>query len=256
VSRYSRAFYALVPSWLSSGDGEKVLFALGELKDAFVERVRQSLEARFPSRAGESALALIGADRGLFRGRTETAAHYAARLIAWRYPRGHRVRGNALALLEQVWNYFGGMRVRTIDVRGNVYELAEADVESETVTHGAAWNWDGAPVAPRWGRFWLLLFPSSVHEITPWPKFGDGGWGGTCAENEAAGRTVGQQGITPDDAFAIRTRLLRGRPWYPLGTKPQWVVVTFDGDAEPAPDGNWQSYKGRDSTHRYWRMRK
>src|SRR6187455_2560539 len=104
---FRQLFRWLVPSWLAGEgattedepaehhDGEKVLLSLAVIKDAWLESLRQGLNARFPSRGPETALALIGRDHGIVRGRDETAAHYAERLIAWRYPRGHRVRGSA-----------------------------------------------------------------------------------------------------------------------------------------------------------------
>src|SRR6187549_1469002 len=99
----------LVPSWLSAGDGGLVLDTLTDQIDDSVEKMRESLVARFPTYAQDDALTLIGQDRLIPRGRAETSEHYAQRLIAWRYPRGHRVRGSAFALLNQVSEYFGGI---------------------------------------------------------------------------------------------------------------------------------------------------
>ena len=80
-------------------DGEKVLHSLALLKDAFDQIAHDRLTWRFPSYSGESGLALLGADRGILRGRSETKDHYVQRLLSWRWPRGHRVRGNGFALI-------------------------------------------------------------------------------------------------------------------------------------------------------------
>ena len=118
----------MVPAWLYSGDGGLVLQSLAQLQDDYAARARAALEMRFPSRAADDALAELGRDRAIPRGRTETSAHYAARLIAWRYPRGHRTRGSAFALLEQVSEYFGGILAKTRDVAGNVFTRTAAGV--------------------------------------------------------------------------------------------------------------------------------
>lgn len=251
MANFTSIYKYLVPSWLSEGDGGLVLESLAGIKDAFTERMLLGLEARFPSRAGESALALLGSDRGILRGRTETQAHYAARLLSWRYPRGHRTRGSAFALLEQVSEYFGGIRAWTIDYSGNREERA-AD-GTETFEQSYAWNWDALTTVY---RFWIVLDPVQNPEIEPWPTFGLGGWasGATCAEIEAAGTiTVGHQGITHDDALAIK-KLMRGsRQWKPAGTAQQWAVVCF-GATAPVPDGAWGSYQGRDAAFCYWNL--
>lgn len=140
MARWRHSFYKLVPAWLSSGDGEKVLYTLGRLTDGFIERARQSLTARFPTYSGPTGLAMLGDERGIQRGREEDNAGYARRLRGWRGIRGHKVRGNPYAMLYQIWNYFGGMTVREVDAAGNVFTTARDGTES--VTHGGTWNWD------------------------------------------------------------------------------------------------------------------
>jgi hypothetical protein len=156
MSRWRTSFYKLVPSWLSTGDGEKVLFSLGLVADAFIERTRQSLTARFPRWTdtqgvthfgGRTALSMLGSERGIVQGRTEDTDGYTRRLREWRGPRGHLVRGNAYALLRQVWAYFGAMRADTIDANGNRFAVSSAAVES--AARGVFWDWDApAPAVP------------------------------------------------------------------------------------------------------------
>jgi hypothetical protein len=144
MARWRHSFYKLVPSWLSTGDGEKVLHTLGRLTDGYLERVRQSLTARFPSYAGPTGLRLLGAERGIVQGRSEDNAGYARRLQGWRGPRGHLTRGSAYAMLRQIWHYFGGIKVQELDPGGNVYTVLRDGTES--ATHGGSWDWD----APFW----------------------------------------------------------------------------------------------------------
>lgn len=245
----------LTPYWLHVGDGGKILFALDLVKDAMVTKLRAGVEARFPSRAPETALALIGPERGLLRGRDESSTGYRARLRAFRYPRGHRVRGSAFALLDQIAVYWGGMRCWTIDVKGNRHTRGADD--AETYAYGVAWDWDGQGFDLGRARFWAVLEPETTHpEIIPWPSFAAGTWGGgTFADAVAAGYTIGQQGVTAGDGRAMRGLLVSRRPWKPAGSRAEWKILSFDG-TEPAPDGAWQRFQGRDPAFRYAFLRK
>lgn len=238
MKRFQNIFSFLVPSWLSEGEGGLVLASLGLIKDAFLERAEQGLDARFPTRTGPSALALIGDDRGIVRGRSETIEQYARRLIAWRYPRGHRTRGSAFALLSQVVAYWGDAITfaNTIDKSSNLHvTLADG---TESYFYGAiTWNWDGTPISPNWARFWLGITVSATSGIGAWPDFDDPElWGGALNADVC----VGIRGITPDDARAMR-RLFTGRAWKPAGTRAEWLIVNLDGSA-PASDGTWGTW--------------
>lgn len=227
---FERAFKYLIPSWLSEGEGGKVWTTITRTVDENVARGRAALEARFPARAEDDALAMIGDDRGIFRGRTETREHYAQRLIEWRYPRGHVVRGSAFALLSQINAYFGGIVCWTIDASGNLYSIA-IDGGSETTVHGFTWAWDTGPSAPK-GRFWINLTP-------------------------AVGFTW-----TLSDVIAIRRLFTGPVPWNPAGTQPEWVIVSTNG-TDPTPADTWvrwsQNVAGtqtavRSAAFRFWSM--
>jgi hypothetical protein len=250
-------FKWMVPAWLAGegnssdtppeivNEGEILLYSLALLADAFAERSEQGLLARFPTRTiGSGANALSGVDRGIYRGRNESEEHYAQRLIRWRYPRGHRTRGSAFALLEQISEYWGGIHCYTIDVSGNRFDRA-AD-GTETYTPGQAWDWDGEGATPEWARFWVVANLSAI--ATEQLDFGDPDlWGGSLP---APGYAIGQQGVTEQDSLAMK-RLMRGRAWKPAGTRAEWLIVSLDG-TEPAPDGTWDSWAGRDPAFRYW----
>lgn len=246
----------LVPSWLNQDDGEKVLYSWMLLFDAWREMLRQSLLARFPSYTGESANALTGADRGIVRGRDETNAHYAARLLRWRWPQGHRVRGNAFSLLEQFSEYFGGVDGYVIDVKGNRRERTADGTIS--YSYGNAWDWDGQGALPRWGRFWAVLDLSAI--ASEQLDFGDPDlWGG---ELGTPGYSIGQQGVTAEDVNALR-RMMRGRAWKPAGVRAEWVIVSLDG-SDPTPNSAWLHWshlrndgvqeQTRSVDHRFWSL--
>jgi hypothetical protein len=222
------AFASLVPSWLSEGDGGKVLHALALLIDASVQIDRQRTELRFPRRTGPSANRLTGQDRGIQRGRSETSAHYAERLVRWRYPQGHRIRANAWALLEQISEYFGGLKASTTDRMGNRY-IRDID-GAESYTHGWTWEWDSASLAS-WARFWITLYGSPTGLISPQRDITD-----PLVWTDG---TLGLRGMTPQDASAIRNLFQRAPytvPWHPSGTTPEWVIVGFGGaEVQPKP---------------------
>lgn len=255
MPNFQSAFKALVPAWLSEGDGGLVLHSLAVMKDVFLASLRAGLEARFPTKSGDSALTLTGDARGIIRGRSETSAHYAARLKRWRFPRGHRVRGDAFALLEQISEYFGGIHCRTIDIAGNVHDRTAAGVE--TFSYANAWDWDGEPPSPNWGRFWVILYPNPEAPMAVQPNLGDPAlWGGALG---TAGTTIGQTGVTADDVNAVRWLMSR-RNWKPAGTLGEWIIVSLDG-TDPAPDGEWLHWSkmiddtqspARSSAFRYW----
>jgi hypothetical protein len=217
----------LVPSWITGGDGGKKTLVTTTMIDASVEHVRLGLEARFPTRAGDSALALIGQDRGIQRGRSETREHYAARLKRWRWPRGHRTRGTAYALLEQISEYFGGLLVRLVTRRGRRYERSVDGAESWTT--GSPEVWDGASALPNWGRFWVYIDPgdSGIAEQT---------------DSYAEGNSIGLTGLTLEDAQAIRGLLRGAHPWKPAGVQGEWLIFALDGMSAAVPDATWEHW--------------
>ncbi len=253
AKRFTQLFQYLVPSWLSDGDGGKVLHSLAAVKDKLVRRARLGLEARMPRRAGPSALALISADRGILRGRSETDAHYAERLAHWRYPLQHRVRGGAWALLDQIAEYLGGAFVYTLDASGNMYTRGvslgftyERDAELYEIGAEPPVSW-GPLDSSHWSRFWVVL---NANPGLPWigytpPLAPDDPtlWGGAVG---TPGYCVGLTGWTPADTLAIR-KLFRGRrQWRPAGTRAEWLCIRMTsraGGAQFTPsDATWDRW--------------
>jgi hypothetical protein len=188
----------LLPGWMVGEDGGKVAHSLATMVDIAREVARQRLNARFPSRAPSAGLALIGQERGIIRGRNEDAAAYARRLKAWRGRTGHRTRGNAFALLRQIWSYFGGaVASETIDRRGNRFQIAADVTGTETFEiDGGEFDWDGAPATPRWARFWTVLYVDGLFTSNAWDS---SLWGGTFGD---PAYTLGQNGATQADVEA------------------------------------------------------
>lgn len=236
MKRWREIYPRLLPSWLTEGYGGQITFSMMCLLDAFEERARQGLQARFPTRAGlDSAVNLTGESRAIQRGRSETTDHYAARLTQWLST--HKGRGSAQALLEQVSEYFSGWPCYTIDAKGTRCDYDGAGNFAYSYDH--AWDWDGDPSPElRWARFWIVLLPP-VGEVLPQLEFGDPDlWGGALFQE---GYAIGHRGVDYRDANAIKRLTSRTGTvvWRPAGTTPQYLIVSLDG-SEPVPDGTWE----------------
>lgn len=220
----------LVPSWLSTGDGGKLLHVVTMLCDISAQHVKDALLCRSPSYAGPSALVQLGIDRGILRGRAETREHYAARLINWRYPRGHRVRGSAFAVLNQVSEYWGGAVTHSYDASGNHYRYAgEDDATYELV---GAW---GDYISGHWGRFWIgIEDPDGLALRSDLDLDLDGSYGvsGAVADDWVAMKRL----FAPEWSWS----------WKPAGTREQWIVLTV-GFSWPS-DMSWGPTWGSSDT--------
>lgn len=244
MRKFRTVWKFLTPGWLQEGQGGLLLYTIGYMKDVFYERMRQTAWLSLPSLAAADSLAFIGSDRALPRGLFEPAETYRARLAAWRFPKGHRVRGTAGALLEQMSIALRSTEQTTVDQRGTEYRR-DAD-GAVTVTRAVAWNWDGATLLPNWGRYWLVV--KSTGE--PWPSFTDGAWGDTVLAPEDV--ALAGDGIHPGEVDAVRRVTSNARlGWTPAGRRAIYLVIYFDGDPYPAPDGTWDEWPNRDPAYRY-----
>lgn len=241
----------LVPGWLGGStsaspddpstrdEGELVQYTLGLVHDAAAERARQVAFLGLPTYCVSDALTIHGHDRAIPRGLFEPEASYRARLVAWRHPRGHKVRGNALALLDQVSFALRGTVHQTIDARGTRYTLSTGVVE-----RGITWNWDGsenASIGTQWGRYWVVVKSSGQL-----PETWDEGEARGCLWDEPADECYAGRGIHPGEIAAVRTLVSNGRlGWTPAGRRAIYLVIYFDGESYPAPTGDWDTWGGR-----------
>jgi hypothetical protein len=236
MNRFREIWKWLVPGWLQEGDGELVQYTEGVMLDAFQESCHQTAKLMLPSVCVSDALARIGADRAIPRGFAEPDASYRERLRRWRYPRGHRIRGNAPGLLEQVEATLAGTIHQTIDVRGTRYTH-----DTDGAERGVTWDWDGVALTPNWGRFWIVVKSAGTLPLT---------WD----EDEAAGTLWDEgddvcwagEGIHPGELQAVKRLCQVGRlSWVPAGRRPIYLVIWFDGETYPAPDGTWDEWGNR-----------
>jgi hypothetical protein len=232
------------PPWLRREWGEKFTYAHGLALDGVLEWAIQGVKARFPSKAPEEALPLMGKDRGIIRGFQEPASSYRVRLARWMTDR--RRAGNAFALLEQVRAYFYGhsLTLRTVNDRGSWQTIAQSGAYSVDRLMGN-WNWDGRfPLLAR-TRWWLILNNVS----TVWQSsgvFGDGLT--TLGDGSVIGFTA-----TPDQIASLR-QLVSSHPggWKPGGTACPFIIVEFDQVFDPSDsppgvaNGQWKRFGRED----------
>lgn len=253
MARFRFAYQKLMPSWLTSGEGELVGYSTRLVIDADAQRAAEAASARMPEQGPNGALLYHGRDRKLVRGIDELAASYAARLVGWLD--AHKTRGNPFALGRQLQAYCNAaVRVRTVDQRGNWFTVDRDGSESYVLDTGN-WNWDTAYTDADWGRFWVIIYPTTDGE--PWdvgPRWGD------ADAVYSSSRTWGTT-ATPGQVAAVRQIV---RDWKPAGTRCETIIIAFD-DASfdptaPEPDGDWLQWgvgdprdKNRLDTARYWK---
>lgn len=256
MSRFRRVITKMGPRWLvGEGEGERVAASLGTILDAFLERLRLGLLARFPQHCPPDALAYHARDRKIVRGIEESSEAFATRLLRWLDD--HRVRGNPYALMEQLRAYCNAdVRIRTVDRRGNWFTLERDGSRGYNIAAGN-WDWDGVAASPDWSRFWVIIYPTV--DGLPWTrvKWGSFVWG-------AAGKTLASSASRNQVADVRRIV----REWKPAGTKCEFVIVAFNdsdfsptGASPPLPDGTWGRAKkvgsdpavfSRDDEAIYW----
>ena len=221
---------SLGPRWLTEGEGELVLYSVALVADAFAQRAKLGLLARFPDSAPEDALPKIGHDRRIVRGIEESASSYAGRLRLWLD--SWRGAGGAPALLRQLRGYLGAApTLRTVDNTGNWTTLSTANALSWALR--GTWDWDG--LSARWWRFWTVVDSSAG------PFSDDGTWDdpGTWDDGGTWDTTA-----TPEQVETVRQLV---RTWSPAHAVSQWIVVSLDGlhfdplDVGP-DDGTWGAW--------------
>lgn len=221
------------PKWLvdDGADGELIGYSLGVMKDAFADRIRQGLIARLPERAPSDALPLMGRDRRVVRGRNESTASYAQRLLRWLDDR--KTQGNAFAMMDRLAEYLGPLpRIRIVDARGNWY-TRDTDGTRAYLLDQANWNWDGID-PDRWARFWVIIYPNGLWTSTE--AWGDAGteWGASPSWGSTA---------TIDDVASVR-RIVKD--WKRSGSRCVNIIIAFDANSfdptAPEPDGTWGTW--------------
>lgn len=219
----------IAPPWLRRFVGERLLFTFGVIFDAQLEHLRQGIKARMPGVGTPTALPIIGDDRQIDRGPTESATSFAERLTrafdSW------RVAGNPHQLLEQLQVYFSPTkpRIRLVSNSGVWHEIDGTGTITKSKPNPINWVWDA--FTTRWWRGWVIVDASGTWTIDRWGDPGTWGDGGAWGSS-----------MLTTDAQAIRNIV---RKWKPANVYVPEVILVFNSslfeasDASPPnPNGN------------------
>lgn len=155
----------IMPPWLQRTVGGALMEALGASVEALVVATARGVKVRFPAHdeaaIDEDALAYIGRDRKIRRGPEEDATTYARRLRLWLD--SHRTRGNAYALLRQLYAYtVDWMNVR-IDVVAQSGHRRWIDTAGTITADDITWEGHGDPA--QWAHVWVFFYVPDLIEI-------------------------------------------------------------------------------------------
>lgn len=203
--------------------------------DALVDWTFYGLIARWPHLAPSDALPVLGRERGIRRGISETDASYVSRLLIWLVSR--RFRGNPYALADQLAGWLGAKVgvIRVVNQQGAWYtRLSDGTREYHRATP-TNFSWDAYPT--QWSRYWVILYPSDTcwntrKVLTGLTTWGDhsGTWGTTMSRGEAE-----------------VLRAIVGE-WNPPHARCSHIVLAYDdasfaptaSPGAPMPDGTWE----------------
>jgi hypothetical protein len=141
-----------LPTWLRDPAGvDGYHQALGDGKDAQVERLKLSVVARMPLRAPTDALELLGDERGIPRGQGEADPAYSLRLWGawntWPYA------GTALGVLNTL--RYAGLTAALVQQNRYGFALDAGGALVVSALSGGTWTTDAQ--AAWWNRFSVIL---------------------------------------------------------------------------------------------------
>jgi len=269
---------SVAPPWLQQGAygkgpgvGGRYLQTIGLELDTLASRARAAAYNGLPLQCDPTALPLIGNDRLMIQGASESAAAFGARLAAafdaW------RVGGSDWGVLWEVLSLFAGQaggtppgRIVSNTDRWSYYPAAATLTAPPLVADNKLgnWNWDnGVEVTGLafgqlpWYRYWIVLdsFAPTAWTTTE-GNWGDAGnWGDMTASWGLS--------VPPGIFLSIRTIL---RSWQAAHAWSRWIVINLSsGQYTPdgvnaQPDGTWGQWgklvggvwvQARDLTARY-----
>lgn len=243
----------LAPVWLRGGRFERLLFAIGLGMDAQIENAVQAVWMRFPTVCDESALPVLGAERGKRRGPTESTDGFRRRLQTtwddaqiigsdWSVLR--ETLGNLLSLAPGARIVANRYDYPTSDVTDTKWSSYAAGDDTEqppefVETSPGNFDWDSnTPTQGSWGwhRMWMIVDSvgdNAWTEPATWPT----------ADDTPIGSLSGCIGLScdPEVPRALLATAFENRGAH---VELKCLVVnfdedTFDPEGASVPDGNW-----------------
>lgn len=150
------------PPWLQNGLAEKILYSIGVHCDGFADALVAGVKQRFPGYYSFESLPVLGRERRITRGRSESDAAYASRLA--RFLTDHQLRGGPYALLSQLYLHYAPdtFPIDLVYYAGSV--RFGMDVDGEVTRDLVTWHPD--PNAAKWARWWLFYY-TDQWAVTP-----------------------------------------------------------------------------------------
>jgi hypothetical protein len=151
---------AISPPWLRRGRAAKLIYSIATQLDVLTDATLAGIKMRYPGLYSYESLALIGRERRIRRGRTETNAVYATRLQRWLLD--HQRRGGAYALLAQLHAHFApaAFPIDLVYKSGRRYQMdVNGNVTRNTVVVRPTTQW------ARWTLYyWTDSFPDPISD--------------------------------------------------------------------------------------------
>lgn len=193
----------IAPPWLQGEYGAAWLRALGDGKDALVEREKAAVKARMPTLAPYDALPALGSERQIDRLASDTNATYANRIQgAWRvWPWA----GTAQGLLNAINDAgFGGGFLEIVN--GLQYSLNDNREAVVTKLQPGSWSIDATPAF--WSKFQIFYPANPFKDVSP----------------------------TSPEIATMRALIAR---WKPAFATCAGIVIWVDGELWGYPQGPW-----------------
>lgn len=153
IPSYLKMFEAVLPPWLLRTEGLKLIGGIADVIDDHRDRYVAGVKLRFPGLYTLEGIDKHGRDRRLRRGPNETADAFATRLLRWW--EDHQTRGNAYALLKQMFAYLSGSVIAPFDVVSYIGVRHEIDIIGTVTRDKITWGTDGSG---EWARIWVIIY--------------------------------------------------------------------------------------------------
>jgi hypothetical protein len=256
---------ALAPPWLSDPTkaGGKFIYTIGLMDDAVLDKTEQALFARLPGLADPSALPLIGSDRLIPSGPSESESQYRRRLRG-AFDLWQRA-GINMGVLRQVLGYLEAFAPRARIVTDSsrwttVAPGVDLKLPASYQDGSGNWDWDSAaypdphPMAMNaWWRWWLILY-STASSGGSWAG-SSGVWGdGHKWGDKTRSWGLGVPSTTIRSIRGIIGLAKRAGSWC------RWLIISFDdslfdqtapGDDVINPAGGWSRWGKYDMSGNY-----
>lgn len=228
--------------WTLARNLYRVLYACAIQFDALIDWCVMGIKCRFPELALPSALPVLGRERGIRRGFSETVTSYARRLTLWLL--SILIKGSPYALMDQLAGYLIGheVTIRVVNNAGTWYTRAPDGTRSWLRVTPTNWDWDAEPANGRWSRYWVLIYLPATLWVAK-GKMGSTGGKVGARRGMAVGLTcTTEQGQT--------LRAIVGE-WNPPHARCEWICLQLDAAAwDPTelpggagmPDGTWANW--------------